>query len=376
MFRHGNPFGINTNNGFTANNTTCDEQNEAIGMVFCMPVDDTITHVVFRNGTKTGTPADDSYTVAVQSVTDGLPAGILGGGSPASQTFPNATYPVAGFGSGTGHSIQLANSIALQGGSIYAVTIQKTGATDASHFLALTNSWNEYDRATIPYVVICNAAGTWSKAALTGLTIGLRSATRDYYPSVLSFAQQDAGGTAEIAAMVTAPSAFGDNTFGLRGVRIIGGDIEGGGTITLNLYGDPTGSNPSILQTTGQIDSDNVRETATSLLELFWPEDTLSALDAGTTYAIGLSASQSSGWAMMTAALIDATNKTALPEGGFTYASRTLASAYPPDASDGAFSETAATVCFIEPIWGTVTPPSGGSGGMLVHPGMNGGLRG
>ena len=123
----------------TAQTLAMDTQNESIFAAFCPSEDFTATTVGFICASKTGTAANDSYTVSIQTInTSGVPDGtILGGGSPASQTFPNATYPDAGFGTNTAHAIALANSIALQQGTWYALVVRRTGATDASNFYTL-----------------------------------------------------------------------------------------------------------------------------------------------------------------------------------------------------------------------------------------------
>lgn len=364
------PFDASFITGASDASYALDAQNEAVAFVFQMPVDDTITHVIFTNQSKTGTPADDSYTLSLQSVTNGVVSGILGGGFPASQTFPNATYPVAGFGSGTGHIIQLANSIALQGGTTYGAVIQRTAATDASNFLTI-RCGRQFAAAVggTPWIATADSTPTWTDQTHGFLHIGIRSATRTYLFPAIAIATQSVGTTTEKGCSFTAPSAYGaSGSFKLRGFKFIPGTaLAAAGTYTVNLYADVTGTNPTILQTTGTVDSDDVGSaTGARVYTVYFPEDSLVALTPGTKYGIGVSHSSAGGWGVNTITLADANCRDAYPFGGLTYMSRTLASAYPPDSSDGAFSETTTTIVWGELLWADYTAPSGGGGGLKI----------
>lgn len=362
--------------GFVGTNQTqlCDGQNEAVAAIFIMPEDATITTVGFINAAKGGTPADDTWTVSIQGVTaGGVPDGtILGGASPASRTFPNATYTAASFGANTNHQIVLANSIALQGGTMYSLVIQKTGATDATNTLTFRYGVASGGIAvTIPYTATADTTPTWTRQAQTPVCWLIRSASKTYlYPAILSSAVQAFGTTTEVGFSFTLPTGFGaSNTYGVRGVRFVNGTtgLAAGNTYRLTLYSNTGGANPTILQQTADIDSDMAASTAgTRGNEILFNDDVLSALAPGTKYGIGFSNSAASGWSLQTITLPAAGDRTAYPLGGLTFMTRTLASAYPPDAADGAFTETTTTLVNAELLLADFTAASGG-GGASVH---------
>lgn len=357
----------------SVNTITADAQNEAFAIVFEMPFDDTITQVTYVNSSKTGTPADNSYTVSIQSVDgSGNPGGILGGGSPASLTFPNATNTVASFGTNTTHVFTLANSIALTKGTAYAVVFQKTGATDAANFLVMRtgNSAGGLPSAK-PYTLTADTTPTWTKLGRSMMGIGgIRSATRDYlYPSLSVGSSQGFGTTAEAGFTFTIPVGFSSTatTFGLRGFRFLvqSTGIAAAGTITATLYSAPTTS-PSILQQALTTDSDQFVTGTSRGVDVVFP-GTLSALVPGTKYGIGLGHSGASSGSISIITLPDATCRTAFPLGGLTLATRTLTD-YPPSGNDtNAFSETTSTIVQAELILEDVTvSASGGGGGQRV----------
>lgn len=363
--------GLIVGTGSSVASTALDDQNEGIAAAFEIYEDATITHVGFRCAAKTGTPGDDIYTCGIQGMsTGGVPDGTyLGGGSPASQTFPNATYPAAGFGTGTYHWIALANSIALQAGTQYQLVIQHTGATDASNLLTLTRGSNQMNQPGFPYPATASSAGTWTKdTANYPLYWGVKSASKSYLlPTVTVQNVLACGSTTETGFTFTMPSGYGGNTKGLRGIRFCSGTSgpAGAGTYTLTLYSGALAASPTILQQKLNQDSDFTNATASRVFELLFSEDTLSALASGTKYGVGLSHSGVGGWSWQYQTVQDAGDATAYPYGGFARMSRTLTS-YPPSGDDtNAFTETATGMIVAELIFGEVTPPSGGSGGML-----------
>lgn len=341
----------------------CDAQNEAIAFIFQMPVDDTITHVIFTNNSKTGTPANDSYTVSLQGVaTTGNPDGtILGGGTPASATFPNATYPAADFGSGTGHVIALANSIALQRGTFYTMVIQKTGATDASNFLNFRYAKQFANPPSLPHAFTADATPTWTKDTNGTFFFGVRSATRTYFfPAMVTNQANVLGTTTENGFTFTLPSGFGaSNSYTIRGVRLYPqGNMTTGATFTMTLYTTPLGT-PAVAQQLLQVDSDYGTQNGTRAHELYFPEDSLVALTPGTKYGIGFSHSSASGWSVGSVSLPDANCRDAYPMGGLTYCTRTLTS-YPPSGDDtNAFTETTTKIVIAELLFAEFTAAAG-----------------
>lgn len=351
----------------TVNTLVIDGQNEAVALVFEAPEDLTITQIIYINSAKTGTPANDSYTASIQSVNaSGNPGGIIGGGSPASVTFPNATYPVAGFGSNTSHIFTLANAANLTRGTKYAIVVQKTGATDAANFLtARAGNTATGLPVAMPYMLTADTTPTWTKLGRMPMAcLAIRSASRTYlWPALSTGTSQNVGNTAEAGFTFTMPSGFGSNTFGLRGVHIMlqSTGIAVGGTVTLTLYGDPL-TTPTILQQALQLDSDMFMTGTSRGVEIMFPEATLAQLVPGTKYAVGFVHSAAASASISLITLPDAGCRDAYPLGGLTLASRTLTS-YPPSGNDtNAFAETTTTILFAELIFGEFTASSSGGG--------------
>jgi hypothetical protein len=307
---------------------------------------------------------DDSYTISDQGLTTGgLPDGtILGGGTPASATFPQ-TGAAGGvtLGTGTVHIMTLANSIALQRGTKYALVIQHTGATDLVNFINPRYTNGVLGPSVMPYVATADLTPTWTRAAGPALYWFIRSASRTYLYPFVSAAIQTVGTTSEKGFTFSRSSGYGtSNSYAVVGVRLnTAGAVSGGQTVVMNLYTSPTGT-PVIAQTTGEMDSDHFMTTASRSQEIFFPEDSLIALTPGTTYGIGFSCTNAAGWGINAWTLPDAGSRDAWPIGGLTYATRTLASAYPPDNSDGAFAETTTIIVDAELILADFTAASGG----------------
>ena len=358
----------------------CDLQGEGVAAIIQMPVDDTITHIGFGCASKTATPVDDTWTAGIQGVTAGglCDNTYLNAGN-AKVTLPGASGNVSTYGTGTYHFLTLDATATLQAGTYYAFVVQKTGADDVTNYLTFRNGMSSGDAgAAIPYTLTAAATATpasavWTRVASVPVGFALRSATRTYFfPLLTNRAAQSVGTTTEKGFTFTQPSAYGTgNTYGVRGVEIVnGGALAAAGTFTMNLYSDPLGT-PTILQTTGQLDSDVTASAAANRTMLLnFPEDTLSALVPGTKYGIGFSKSDASGWGISTATLPDAGSRDAYPLGGLTYMSRTLASAYPPDNSDGAFAETTTTIVLAEIILATFITSAGGGLRLAGHGGL------
>ena len=353
----------------TVQTLAMDTQNESIFAAFCPYEDCTITTVGFicASVTRATVVADDSYTVSIQTIgSTGVPDGtILGGGSPASATFPNATYPEAGFGTNTAHAIALDNSIALQRGTWYALVVRKTGATDLLNLFTLRYGFSQNGFARcVPYCGTSDATPTYTETQFAPIGWFVRSASKTYGWPIIASSTRNCGQTSEVGFSFTMPSGFGmSNSFGLVGIDFPSGSgsgLDAGATYTINLYSDTGGSNPVIEQTTGQVDSDIGTVTSGRSNEIFWPEDTLEALVPGTKYGVGIDTSGASGWSMRTYTIPAAGDRTAFNCGGLTVMTRTLASAYPPDASDGAFAEVTTEIVDASLIFRDFTAASGG----------------
>ena len=354
-----------------------DNQNDGVAMVVHCPDAATITHVGFRQGTSGGTgAAASSWTVSLQSLgTTGLPSG-----TPLGST--STTYSPSTGNDGLWVWVALSSSYSAARDEEFAIVIQRNTsiADDTTNFgqVGYANNWITV-RAGNPYALTKAAAGAWTKAGTVGPMLGYKSSSKAYgYPATAIFLAESAGATTEKGMYFTVPSNWW-STYKLKGVRayMAGPVTSGANTGTCNLYGDLTGTNPTILASSNASDQDNVAGSGQRVREWYFT-GTAPTLNAGTEYGIGFSCGTASDIGLAVIDMATNTDRTAYSMGEqMGMISRTLASAYPPDASDGAFTRTDTKRPWVELILEDITAPSGGGGGgLLTHPGMGGGMRG
>lgn len=328
---------------------------------------DTITHVGYRQGTTTGTPASNSYTIGIQGISAGLPDGTyLGGGSPASVAFTpsnandNAWVWMA-----------LANSVSLSRGVNYALVIERTAATDASNCIGVASAWGRFTiRTGNPYPLTHNGT-SWTRGTTSNPTMAVKSATLPYgVPFKNLYATAAFGSTTELCATFTIPTDF-CSTYSVVGFRFVGTTPNTGANSFIGtLYSNPVSGSITILDATPSYDVDDFAAAvgADRLMEGYFTASTLPTLTAGTEYAIGLATTGASGMSLVYAEVGAASDFDAYPFGQYTaYGTRTLTD-YPPSGNDtNNFSETTTRRPYLELILGDITAPSGsGGGGPLI----------
>lgn len=350
-----------------------DDQNDGAAMVLVCPADDTITSVGYRQGTTTGAPATDSYTIGLQGVTNtGLPDGSWLSSS-------NTTFTPSNADDSTMKWVTLGASHAVTRGDAVALVIQRTAATDASNMTqaGYQHTWIA-QRGAMPYALTKAGAGAWTKTPSSVPTMGMAGTKTYGMPGKNHYLAETLGTTTEKGMSFTVPSTW-MSTYKVRGIRAYmqGPLTSGAGTHTVNLYSDITGTNPVIESSTGAIDNDISVAVVGLRVHEFYFTGTLPTLTAGTTYGVGISTTTATD---VTLAALEFSVNTERQAWAFgeqaAFISRTLASAYPPDASDGAFTVTDTKRPWLELILEDITAPSGGAGGLLTHPGMSGGMRG
>lgn len=348
-------------------------QNEGISTCFSMPETATITTAGFLNSTLTGTAtsiADNSYTISLQGIsTNGLPDGtILGGGSPASATFPvSGSAGGTALGNNTIHAITLSNSISLSAGNIYCMVIRHTGATDAVNYITPRYGAGVTGGSVlIPYTLTSNSSSTWTKTTNPPAYLFLRSATKSYLlPSVSMGANVSFSSTTEYGYQFSLPTSFGTGaTYKVCGATLVSGSSAPitAGTLSVALYSNLSGT-PTILQQV-QIPTDQISTMTASGGRNFVIDfpGTLANLSFGTTYGIGISTSNS-GWSGFVITLPTANDATAYPMGGLAGISRALTD-FPPSGNDtNSFSVTNTTLWWADLRICDVTVPAGGSSG-------------
>ncbi len=318
---------------------------------------DTITHIGFRVGIRTGTPP--SYKISFQGVTGaGIPDGtILGAGSPASHVF---TPPADTSWDGTFQWIQLDNSIALTRGQLLSVVIKyDSGSVDGSNNITVTRGFVNMDpRGGFPYY-ITNNAGTRGRGADWPI-VAWKSSTAAYGFPIQSFTQTQysSNSTPDEYAMTFVMPTGSCTSFQLAGVRMVFGLWGAAGKTGKVILYDGT----TVLQTI-TVDTDQfvvAGATADRTLAVYWQESTLSTLTPGTTYRIALQAQETtSNWALTTLDVTANADLAAYPFGINSYLSTRT------DA--GAWDDTATTKWpMMEPILaGLTADTSSGVGGII-----------
>lgn len=154
-----------------------DANNDAVEFIFQADEADTITHLGFRYGARTGTPP--TYRISLQGVdASGFPDGtIKGGGSPASATF---TPPASTAWDGTWQWVALSNAYTCTRGELLAMVIDYSSGTidgsNRSSFTVLVTMFS--DRTMFPYS-IQNAATVRTKQQACP-PFGYKSSTHIY----------------------------------------------------------------------------------------------------------------------------------------------------------------------------------------------------
>jgi hypothetical protein len=345
-----------------------DNSGDKHAAVFQVPEDATITHLWTNVSTVTSPPV---CKISLQGIdASGVPDGtVKGGGSPASVTFT----PAAGV---TWHA--LANSYAAVRGEILAIVIEydsgTVGASNTATFLVTTSTLTQ--RLGVPYYSSKNDAGAFGKTATTGPLFGYKTASKSFgRPFKTASLSKATSTTVEYAQRFSLAAGYGA-TKKLVGIRYWGGNATTGTQTTwITLY-----SGTDVLQQIG-LDADYAASAGATSREheVYFDEANLTALDFGTEYRVGIIAS--------TAASINALDVEndgdmgAFPFGTQIYAStRTLGAAVTagsgPASGGAAWTDSPKERLYMDLILEDWTEPAAGGGGMLVHPGMSGGLRG
>lgn len=348
-------------------------QNDGAAMILRCPEAATITHIGYRQGTTTGTPSAGSYTASIMGMTN---AGIVdgtdaGGGSPTA-----ATFTPAAANDNTWQWIALTNALTVAADQTIALVIQRTAATDAANFMQIAHAevWTQ-SRPGIPYLNTKAGAGAWTKSGSLNPVFGYKSSSKSYLrPQKTIYLAETLGATTEKGMYFTIPSGW-CSTMTIAGIRVfgmIGPATSGAGTYSINLYTGITGSNPTIAASANVVDVDEtVAVSAQRTREFYFT--TPYVANAGTLYGIGISTTTAGDITLPVLELQTNTDRTAwqfAEQAGMI--SRTLASAYPPDASDGAFTQVDTKRPWMEIIISDITAPAGGGGGMLFVPDMAG----
>lgn len=332
------PF-INLGAGLTFTTIAANSATYRLGWTFQAQSTEAITNVTTCSASVTGTTA--RYKVSVQTVDgNGLPSGILGGGSPASlDSIVSSTW-----GTDVCVNHALTNPTpALTAGTVYAVVVEAgTGGTnDASNLVTFKASLPSLRGTSgFPYT-LNDADGAWTTADKTvnAPVFGANGSTVHYGQAITANSASVYSATTETGVRVVTEAGIG-SAVQIAGVRWIGRGPAAGNTIYITVYSGGDASSPTVL-VTKSIDGDYLSTAATnrSINEYYF--DAPVAITPGVVYHIGLSASGGS----PDINYLDYFSSNDFMGGTFgmgsmTFVTRTIAAA-PPVGESNAFAETA-----------------------------------
>jgi hypothetical protein len=329
-----------------------------VGWVFQAIEAVTITDLFYSALTVTNPPV---YKISLQGVdTAGLPDGtVLGGGSPASATFtPSATSAF----------VTLTNSYAATRGQWLAIVMEySSGTCDATHTCTIRYALGTMGTIGFFDVGLVNT-GSWAKSAAGAGHWGYRTALATYGTPIGAVTLQTASTTLEVGIKFKLDAGYGD-TFQCLGARWKGGMWTTGSVVWLTLY-----SGVTVLQQIGVVMdmAAAVNASTHTIQRLIFDETTLSTLNFGDFYYLGICGSASRTSALNTFAVPVASDMSAFTLGtNLHYASRTLGTAVDtvtgPVSADTAWTDTTTARPFMWPILADWTEPAGGGTAITIN---------
>lgn len=372
QFRFGSPLSVEFATMASIPNftgTLADANGEGVGLFYrfdCTGTTDTITHIGYRKGSVTGTPAANSYEVMLCGVdSTGLPnLTDLGGGSPTLTTFTPSTTP------NIWQWVALGNSYVMNRDEPFFAIVRANSSITASNNMSIISGANLTSiRAGVPYCV--TNTGSWAKQpTYWGPLIAVKSANAVYGYPMLNISNDSYGSTTELGMWFNIPSNF-CSTFKIVGVEAdISGPATGANTHVCTLYSSPFGT--PVIQAQSNITDVDYIATAATRRVVRWSFDdaySLPSLSAGTDYVIGF-ATTAAAAGVLNSFTVDAADDWRAYSGDrqFAYTSRTLTS-YPPDTDTGSFAAVTATRRpIVQLIISDLTAPVGGGGGLAANP--------
>lgn len=327
----------------------------------------TITTLGVRFASVTGTPGP--IRIGMETIgTDGRYTGTYLGGSTNYVDFSNW----AGYTAGTFATITLPTSVTLTRGQVYVVTFRPQGTWNASNQASLTYRWAN---TVMPLTAGGYSMNQTSKIGNANLPcVLIRSATTAYGWPIENFTAETIGNNValtndEVGLKFTIPTTYG-TSFKIRGFRYGTGGMSAALLRDYTIY-DSTGT--SVIQQYSGYDSDYVASNgaATGVHQIYFTNTTLPTLNMGTEYLIAVktNSTASSGDSVTKLNFNNSTDYKALcSEGNLSSVGRKAGGSW------SALSNNAIIPFHL--LIDSITVPSGGSGGLLVHPGTAGGMRG
>ena len=329
---------------------------------------DTITKVGFYHDARGTNATPGTVRVGIQSVnTSGDPSGTWLGYSEYtadSTNFPNFT--------GINLSITAVGTASVTRGQLYAIVVYaQSGTWDATNSISITTIFAGAGQNITAFPTmksVANSVVSNNNGSQPSANMYCESSTATYgNPQVTpsSQASYNSGGTPdEIGVKFSLESSWTTN-FNILGIQGILGVTNSAATATLKLYN----SVDTLLQSKSFLASEITAGNAGALLRtLFFDTATLENLTPGSTYRITLEATNAS-LGFSTILQVSFPNNTVVRSfvgtGTYMRTERTNA---------GAWTDTDTIV----PAWKLIisAATASASGGMVVHPGMTGGISG
>lgn len=331
-----------------------------VGFIFQMPEAATITTIGWRQGTLTGTPGTLRVGLQGVSTTTGLNDGTYIGGA---TNFVDYTGWAAG-NNGTFITHTLPTSVSLTRGQLVCLYLkpQAVGTWNGTNNVTVTRSLSDVRKSVVRPYNIANGAIV---SEFNPRIFLLRSSTKSYGYPLQNYAKgalTSATNPDEIGFAFTLGSSY-FSTYQVAGIRFVNSVTASTSSFNLVLY-----NNTTALQTVSY-DTDQTYRFADNTHEIYFTDTTLATLNTGTEYIIGQKATTTTASACQPAYITCPTN------GDISaFSSETIR--YGERQGTGAWSFTNNTRLPLVNLLIKSTAFTGGSGGMLVHPGFAGGMRG
>lgn len=342
---------------------------QAIGdyfAVICQAEEDaTITRVTGYVNARNGTPG--TTRVGIQSVvtTTGLPSGTWLG-------FVDLTTDATNFPATSAKEWTLSTNATLTRGQYYAIVIQALSgtwntATDNLQLYSYQGTGVGPSLAVFPYVydVINGVAGTKTTLAILPC-IGCGSSTTQYRIAhkPASIGSWNSASSPNQRGMKFKLPAATVTSFKVVGVRMAVGPTNSAATWDLNLYDSAN----NVIQSRSFTNQEAFNVATLLIRDYYFSTTTLATLSPNTDYRIAVQATNASLGCMTYIELSSATDCTSafIPSGTYHVTTR---------AGTGAWTDTTTAWFPMQLIIDDLTS-TGSAGGLLVHPGMTGGMRG
>jgi hypothetical protein len=337
-----------------------DANADDLGFVFQMPEAATITSIGWRQGTLTGTPGTLRVGLQGVSATTGRQDGTYLGGA---TNYVDYTSWAAG-NNNTFIVHTLPSSVSLTRGQLVCLYLdpQAVGTWNASNNVTVAGQLSgDGRRFNRPYTIQNAAIAT----SFDDEIFLLRSSSKTYGNPIqtqTTVALTNATNPDEIGLAFTISSTQ-FSTFEVAGIRAGINIGAAGGTFDFRIN-----NNTTVLQQLS-FDTDQAYRFAQNTWEVYFNETTLSTLNTGTEYIASIKATSATASACQPSYIT-------MPTANDITAYSTETIRWAERQGTGSWSFTNSTRLPWIQLLIKSTAFTSGSGGLLVHPGMGGGMRG